>query len=902
MNPLIALSSDEYSKYESLAYEHHEDLILDYSVQYHDGDVIYIRILKLDEELVGLVQTGIEPYTIQKNVGWKSRDNNAVELVCTAIAEHENEYVRSALANYGFAKTIEMASIDAKFDVPVIVLIKLVDDKSSVVRSSVAYHPHLPHASFAKLVGDVSPSVRAAAAESQNATRRDLEILSNDPDEIVRAEVASNPLTPSSALSRLSSDDSISVLTRLSENPSIPQDVVMKLAKTSSGEIKRNLAKNPAATQEVLDYLLEEAVSFETELCERNRQNGIRGLYSDSFHASLLRANVASNPNTSTEVLIELAKTAHQDSEELRLNLVNNPNTPQEAIEIIANNTIGTIVSTPDWPKALLDCPLLPVAYYKELAKTTSSTIRRLVRDNPRTPKLVRDLLSYDPKLNEKRDYYFGDEKRFPDSEEPMSIIELYSLSQKATDRSFAARALNASDEILYRLSLDYDPIVRTSVASNSYVNKDVLWALSHDSNNNVRCAVAENPQATMDIIDHLLQDQDDAVLSRLAKREGLPSTAYTQLSKSNSPAVRAAVARNACIPLELISTLIRDDSAEVRHSVAQREDISDADREHLFAGALNYFIQKGQDIGYGAEGEIVKILVNKVDLTNETLEFIANSKNRDVKANLAKRRDLPISLAEKLAHDKELSVRSELAQNPFTESTVLEILMQDENEYVRRYAIQNPNLSVEILRAKANSEDDWEKASAASNPKLPLHILVALSKSSSENVRELVAANTSTPEDVLLGLARDSSLPVRRSVARNTNAPVEAINLLVDEDDYSINYSLASRSDLPESVINLLSARSDYSRLGLKVISGECSEEEFLIQLESNKDIATMKSLASSESTPASVLEKLFDIGDDQIKRCLLDNPNTPHIVIKSNNDWSSSNGFSSFDEEIPF
>lgn len=891
--PVRELSDVEYAEYEGWAYRYKDKLEFNFEVQYHEAGIIYIKIFEAGDKVIGLV------YANGGTAGWEFNGKNRLEHAYDVIANHENEYVRSAIASFWLPTSFEIAQCKRSGPAPYRILKRLAKDESAIVRASVTW--------------------------SQGITREILDMLATDSEEMVREAVASDPLTSKATLEMLSRDESLSVLESLSTNPNIPSSVATRISTIDSGVLKRNLASNPATPAETIRMLLAEAEGFAEAHTELS--NGLRVMSADSTHDSTIREKIAENPNAPRDLLMELSRS--DTTIELLVNLCNNPNTPQEGIIMIAEREIGSRGSQQDWPKALLDNPLLPPSYYERLADTTSAPIRRLIRDCPRTPESLRIRLSYDPELA-KGDRYYPEPKkpRFPEMDEPKSIIEIYSLSQEGTDRALAASAPNVPYGILERLSIDKSATVRVAVASNKYAGEDLLLRLCGDVDEKVRMAVASNPSITQTVIEMLLQDASENVIKQIAKREDISTELLAAFATSDSGDLRYAVADNKSLPYDIAISLITDSSARVRNKVAKRNDLKESDYEYL----MNY------ELGHSGNSEettqpvrkpnlgIVKTLMERIRLTSELQEELSKIGDRDIKSNIVKRADAPLSVvmrlaedrdylvrqaaadspllpeetAEKLAGDKEV-VRIALAENPHTSKALLRKLADDEYEYVRRRAIQNPNIDNELLLERAASDIEWERSSAVNNPTLPNGVLESLSKDESEKVREAAASSPRISEDALRSLSEDQSEKVRARAAKSKRLSVETLLKLAKDESIRVTGSLIARDDLPEQVLREIVRNKPIYAITLYLRYGTTFGGDLCEAIDKLEDTRILIKLAECEELPEAIMMRLLEFDNYNIRAGLVRNPNMP--FVKSIPQPEPEYGFGSvYDDDIPF
>lgn len=877
MEKIRILSQDEYKQYEEWLSTNKDKLIFDYEDGFRDedGGRIAVKIFRVSNKVIGLTRT------YQAERGWKSWGDNAIDLVYDAISRHENEFVRRSITDFWSTRT----------------------NRNTVDKS---IHS-IPYSVLKKMVGDESVIVRVSVADCDVVTREILDLLAEDPEEKVRGAVARNPLTSQSTLRRLSEDKSLVVLEALASNASASSSIL--IAMNDNKSVRDALARNPATPPAIL-----------------------WDIYKDLGGKSAIREAISSNPNAPRDLLMEIARGYY--STRVFVNLAKNRSTPQEAIILLAERTAGTSVVVSDWPKALLDSPLLPVSYYEKFADTTNASIRRWVRDNPRAPEPLRTRLSYNPDLFRIDKYISEPEKpRFPETNGSKSLVEIYSLSQKGKDRALAASSPNATREILERLALDHDISVKVAVAENRFTDEDLLLLLCDDDDAKVRRAIAGNPFTTDKIVEKLRIDENESVRAQLAKRADIPTSILSQFALSDSVEVRYAVAGNESLPYAFARNLLFDDYAAVRCRAAARNDLLESDCKILMESELSY-CKTGAASPVGPSWDTIATLMGKIDLAvklqEELLQFnnvavksrlavmpgaalpilnrLAEDSSYHVRSALASRSRLPRQIQEKLVNDENGSVRGSLAKNPHLCQMVVARLVEEGSGWTSRDAIRNPSIDCALLIEKAMHGTEWDRASAAGNPMLPNWALERLSCDASELVREAAAANLNLSCKDAERLSEDCSEIVRASIAKSKKLPTEALVRLAKDESIRVTGALASRDDLSDEVLaEIVQWRPRYA-VGLflrygKTFGVELSEVVEAVENVPRKETHFLAGLAKCEKVPAAVLKRLFDIGSEDVRANLVGNQNMPYVDIEPGWDPdSSSNHELEYDDDIPW
>ncbi len=187
-----------------------------------------------------------------------------------------------------------------------------------------------------------------------------------------------------------------------------------------------------------------------------------------------IRTLVASNPNTSTEVLLQLG--------------VEFPN------EVTANPIFSLLMlENPDSnfiQLSLARSSTTAIEILRTLAADSNYIVRQAVAGNASTPASILEILAVDSDYS--RDY----------------IV-----------RQVVAVNANTPAYTLIKLAADSNYIVRAAVASNVSTPVDILEKLAADIESNVRQEVAQNPHTTVEVLQSLRSDKCVAVAEAAQKR-----------------------------------------------------------------------------------------------------------------------------------------------------------------------------------------------------------------------------------------------------------------------------------------------------------------------------------------------------------------------------------------------
>lgn len=499
-----------------------------------------------------------------------------------------------------------------------------------------------------KLSNDSEPCVRQALASNRYVGTSILEAMfgANSETDVLVA-LASNPSMPDSIMKKMAAIEDEKVLLALSRNPNVTPEALFLLLQNKSRPtfIGLKLARDPNTRAELLDAMAksDRLDSFSLEALAANPTTPVDTLImlAEEKYKNI-RASVAENPSTPIDLLSEMAD---DESCEVRCGVAKNPKlskslciklftesmkqfrVPEEVFRWTIEN--GTpyaryrVASGYDVPE---ECLI-------QLANDADPEIRKAVLKNRKTPAGVKERLIEEGAMDfDKDEFCLRAEREWKENQyqraekepyfylasnpsTPVEILTFLSnesvwkaswrvLSNPSTPRSvllkhleehggssFIASRLDASEEMLFRLSKDEHEEVRAAVAQNANTSETILKALVMDSERDVavkaakngsisaeflsglaqnadywiREAIIDNPNITIDILEVLANDSDESVRIKVADCDKATSEILTRLSKDQSDRVRLSVARNRKSLSATLALLSRDRIAEVR-------------------------------------------------------------------------------------------------------------------------------------------------------------------------------------------------------------------------------------------------------------------------------------------------------------------------------------------------
>ena len=252
----------------------------------------------------------------------------------------------------------------------------IIDHYPARVRVGAAYNPNLSDESRKALMDD--PNTSLAVAISPLTPPEDLAGLATHRHSVVRAGVAFNESTPVEVLETLALDESDEVRSAAVANSNTPDISLSQNVGSEYLAISKGIAGNPNASPQTLTSLWGQARSWrDADGALTDEAFSLRiddDLENDT--RSVVR-QIASNKNTPTEVLSEIAKTRFPPVGAL----AGNPNTPTEALSVLVRDhgydlDVAKMATSPNVTPGILDA----------LSRSKIEQVRVAAAKNPSTP------------------------------------------------------------------------------------------------------------------------------------------------------------------------------------------------------------------------------------------------------------------------------------------------------------------------------------------------------------------------------------------------------------------------------------------------------------------------------------------------------------------------------------
>jgi len=521
------------------------------------------------------------------------------------------------------------------------------------------------------------------------------------------------------------------------------------------------------------------------------------------------RAHVAANPNTPTEVLLELGSEFPEQllgNPIFSLLFLENPN----LVEQIPLTTLRSILRVESVP-----------GFFLEWAAThADSELKLAVATNSQTPKTVLEKLiqSQNSLLVEALPSYINWAGELVHSLESQ-IAEALRLHVKLAGEmteSWDEAAREIIQNITLQVSQEQDrgyallELQKIGLIPDFIIKH--LCATKHPSGKVHYCY-----QVLLDAAKSA--NTPPSVLEQLAKQEKFreaiawnPNTPFNlqeELATDDNNLVRTNIALSPHTPTPILLQLAQDKDAEVRQHLAWNFNTPDTILEQL-AGKL-----ASLDYSY-----LHTLEVNGYKTPVTLIEQMAIDKRSEVRKGAAKYGNTPAKILEQLALDEDARVRRMVALNVNTPwGALLGQLAHDTDVGVRSaVAIRLNAISVSpfsllsatelpeilsslgegtqesLLQLLAHHEDSSARRFVAQLPDAPLNLLVELAQDKEENVRWGVAMNQNVPVSLLEQLAKDQKDEIRRCAAKHPNTPLSIFEQLFDDRKSSVRRVAVAR------------------------------------------------------------------------------------------------------------
>jgi hypothetical protein len=653
--------------------------------------------------------------------------------------------------------------------------------------------------------------------------------------------------------------------------------------------------RQEAASEDTSPQRLEELSKINIELARVVAQNAnaapdLLQYFSRSLD-NIIRKNVAGNPNTPTEMLLELGAEFPQkllDNPVFSLLLLENPN-------FVADMPLVTLQN-------LLILDEVPPQFLELATSHDDVEVLLTIAMNPKTPKTALLALTQIQNIEvaqaARLHVTLAGEMQYGWNEAAIAAMQTTNLPRDRQSEMYLW-AIGAVPEYLLK-TLDAE--VRLHIAESLNTSEQVLEILATDSYSRVRAYVAQNPRTPINIVEDLMGDVSDIVREAVAFHPLTPLTLHQQfqlqleatenpvtsedilrqLSTSQWMRIRLGIAAHSNTPGDVLLRLASDEDVMVRKAVALNVNSSAEALEQLatendawIAKIIAAHPNNQTKIGFDGQKTTIHDYINTARAQGipimpayavydpQMLTAMAESSNYDTRQRVAQHPNTPIHILEKLVEEENNSILetalSNLSHNSKTPDSTLQCLAQTADFKICTAVARHRNASSMTLTQLAKHHR-WEvRTIVAKNLKTPRETLVKLIQDKNRTVREAAINNPYAPKTILEQL----------DILKNPNTSAKLLEQLSHSKWVIVRQGVARHPNIDKNLLKQL-AEDKISMVRLGVAENPHTPSSLLELLAIDQDSEVVVAVARSANTSLNILEQLAILGkpDNQIKQ----------------------------------
>ncbi|KAF3887349.1 MULTISPECIES: hypothetical protein [Nostocales] len=608
---------------------------------------------------------------------------------------------------------------------------------------------------------------------------------------------------------------------------------------------------------------------------------------------------VAKNPNTDSQLLLELGSSS--DKKTLQC-VASNPNTPTQVLWKLGEEFPEEVLSNPVFSLLMLENPNLlkeiPTETLCSLLKAKAIPEEYLVTfvdnsnysdweallavvANAKTPKSVLEKLIEKYKADEENavngsylssvaeaallHVNWAGEMSEGWEEAALTAMQTSSLSDGTEEEAvlwkigaipeYLLSALHPDTWLILVGDSDTPEHILLEIAKNSELGtpEDILHRIAKNSDlgdknylrNEDLISLAENPNTPISVLEELVGHHESLVREAVACNPKIPLALLQEFQ------LQQAAIKNPLTSADTLEKLATSQWMQIRKGVAIHPNTPKNILQEL---ALKKDWQTRLDLPkltipnwneQNSHQTILKNLSLAQDMSARVLDKLALDTNTGVRESVARHPDTPVKALSKLAKDPCWNVRLTVASNPNTPLSTLEILAKDTSGQVK---------DAVLLRVKQTSE----------HSELLSKILQNLANTKDDRVLFIIARHPSTPAPVLEDLAKGVH---RQWLAQHPNTPAAILLQLVNDRDPAVQKEALAHlyqriiqdSDLPSSILEQ-SATLDNSAIKVALARHPNTPVNVLKQLAKHPKSQLRALVAKHPNTPVNLLEKLLE------------------------------------------
>jgi hypothetical protein len=629
------------------------------------------------------------------------------------------------------------------------------------------------------------------------------------------------------------------------------------------------------------------------------------------------RQNVASNPNTPTNTLLNLGA-------EFPLELLNNP---VFSLLLLENPNLVEEMPAPTLAH-FIKLDLAPPEWVNIAAKHDDVQVLNALINNPKTPVEALNILIYGRTHNDNRitntaALHVNLQEGVTQEWKKAALAELQEYSYLNHD-FFKEEALWDIGIIPEDLFAALDGEAQISIAANlnpmriskiplEFIKKKYLYQ------ERILLTHVLNPKASSELLKNLLKLNIDVryqeiIYSAVARNINTPVHVLEYISKDISREVRHHAFLNLKAPLnilqnifkkelskyngdniELIKTkqyqLINNQKSSTKQIIDLLEDKNPAIRM-LALGRLAVNVANNYKINGEDFKKIAQIICYKEAYSWEMITLnIAVASNPDTPTDILTHlikyiKSLIPSRVETKAKilDKIYLI---VAQNPQASVETLEYLLENSVRDIREAVVNK--LQKKQKKGSLLLEDFLIQWGEIQNSNTTVEKLDELANSKWLHIREAVVFHPNVSESILERMAQDKRVPVRLAVAQNINTPTTAFTHLIRQSHPEVLFAVAENPNTPFSILEkIINHRQKYQKARKAAVINlfqrfpEQAGQVLVSYVESNRATSTKLFLLLHPIAPQGFLAKYVSSDNWRLRYAIAQNPNTPHHILE--------------------
>jgi hypothetical protein len=293
--------------------------------------------------------------------------------------------------------------------------------------------------------------------------------------------------------------------------------------------------------------------------------------------------------------------------------------------------------------------------------------------------------------------------------------------------------------------------------------------------------------------------------------------------------------------------------------------------------GVTNMLVERIQRISLGA----LKV-AGDAEAHPAVLEKLANSDDNDVLSRIAWNSNSPPNLLEKLSNLVDIDVLRGVAINPNSMLITLEKLAHHKSSEVLEVIAANPISSPKMLEKLANTHIPELMPWLALNPNSPQIVLENLSNSEDAWVRSNLAKNPNFPQRLHWKIPEWVHGDENRNRKQDPHYTQSQLVNFYNSNDLKALQWLASNQSSPKFLLEKLSNSSDF--IVLWQLAGNPSSPQHILEKLYNSDdgVDVLERLSRNPNSPPNLLEQIANSDNQTVLNDLAGNSSSPQNVLE--------------------